>query len=128
VRSLVAYAGLALVVVSLPTGAFWLWTDPGVATGVTVAAGVAYGVMVASFAVMIRFRGRGDRFLAAWAGGVLTRLLTLGVATYAVMRVEGLAPAPTLLALAGFFFMLLLLEPVYLREREPRIGLTDRTN
>jgi hypothetical protein len=125
---MVAYAGAAFVAVSVPTGAVWLWTGSEVATGVTVAAAVAYAVMVASFAVMIRFRGAGNRFLAAWAGGVLTRLFTLGVATYAVMRVERLAPAPTLLALAGFFFMLLLLEPVYLREREPRIGLTDRTN
>lgn len=127
-RSAVAYAGAALVAVLVPTGTVWLWAGSGVATGVTVAACVAYGVMVVSFAIMIRFRGEGNRFLAAWAVGVLTRLFTLGLVTFAVIRVERLAPAPTLLALAGFFFMLLLLEPVYLREREPRIGLTDRAN
>lgn len=81
--------------------------------GVLVAAGVAYPVMVGSFALMVRYRKARNRFLAAWIGGALVRLLVLGLTAAAVMALDALRPTATLLALAGFFFALLLLEPVF---------------
>lgn len=125
-KTVITYAGVALLVVSIPTGMVWYHSGAPAAVGVSTAAVVAYGVMVASFAIMIRFRGEGSRFLAAWAGGVLVRLVVLAAMALAVVRLEELAPAPTLLALVSFFFVLLLLEPVYFRKPEARIGLTDR--
>jgi hypothetical protein len=109
------YAVTSLLIVSIPTVVLFGAADGGTRTGVLVAAGVAYPVMVGSFALMVRFRGAGNRFLVAWAGGILARLLALGGTALAVVRFEELAPAPTLLALAGFFFVLLMLEPVFFR-------------
>ena len=125
-KAVATYAVMALVVVSIPTGIVWYASGAPAAVGVTTSAGVAYGVMVASFALMMRFRDEGGRFLAAWAGGAFARLLALAVTAFAVVRLEALAPAPTLLALASFFFVLLLLEPVFFRKRESGIGLTDQ--
>ena len=125
-KTVVTYAVMALIVVSIPTGIVWYGSGAPAAVGVTTAAGVAYGVMVASFALMIRFRDEGGRFLAAWVGGTFARLLALAGTAFAVVRLETLAPVPTLLALASFFFVLLLLEPVYLRDRKPRIGRTGQ--
>lgn len=120
------YAAVALLVVSIPTVVVWYRFGASVAIGVTTSAAVAYGVMVASFALMIRFRDEGGRFLAVWAGGVLVRLVALAATALAVVRLEELAPAPTLLALACFFFVLLMLEPLCFRVRESRLGLTGR--
>lgn len=114
--AVVGYALWSLLLVSGATGALVAVLGPGQELGVVVAAAVAYPVMVVSFAVMVRFRGAGNRFLAAWIGGVLVRLLVLGTVVAAVMAVEALEPAATLLALAGFFFGLLLLEPVFFRK------------
>jgi hypothetical protein len=56
--------------------------------------------------------------MVVWMGGTLVRMGLILVAALVLTRVEELPPAPTLLALAGFFFGLLLLEPLFLRRQE----------
>ncbi|NIP57038.1 MAG: hypothetical protein GWM92_02840, partial [Gemmatimonadetes bacterium] len=51
--------------------------------------------------------------LAAWVGGTLARMALVVAVAFVLVRIEGVALAPALLALAGFFFGLLLLEPVF---------------
>lgn len=109
------YAGAALLVLALAIAALWPWLDARGRAGVVGAAIVAYPVQVAAFAFLIRFRERVNRFLAVWAGGTLLRILLIGLAAVVVARIPWIAPAPALLALAGFFFGLLLLEPFFFR-------------
>ncbi len=75
----------------------------------------AWGVQVLLFAPVLAARGRRNAFLAAWAGGTVVRLAVLGAAAWWVWYSRALPLAPALLALAGFLFLLLLLEPVFFR-------------
>jgi hypothetical protein len=67
-----------------------------------------------AFFLLVRFWGEGRRFLLVWVGGTVVRMGVILLAALWVSRNEALPPAPTLLALAGFFFGLLLLEPLFL--------------
>ncbi len=82
-----------------------------------VAALVAYPIQVAAFGLLVRYWGEANRFALVWVGGSVARMAVVLLAGFALSRVESLPPAPTLLALAGFFFGLLLLEPLFLGRR-----------
>lgn len=83
--------------------------------GVLIAGAIALVVQVAAFSLLMRYRGQVKGFLAAWAGGTLIRMgVIFGVALFA-WKAEIAGAVPMLLALAGFFFGLLLLEPVFFR-------------
>ena len=112
------YGGVALAVVALVTAGLWPWLSSPARLGVLVAAAVAYPVQLLAFFLLVRFRGDGNRFMVVWMGGTLVRMGVILTAAVVLTRVEALPPAPTLLALAGFFFGLLLLEPLFLRRRE----------
>ena len=92
----------------------------GAARSVWWGAGVAYGVQLVAFAALLRYRDRREAFLAVWAGGILARLAVVLAGAYWVMKSSALQPAPALLSLAGFLFVLLLMEPVFfiVRQRE----------
>lgn len=111
-----AYALTGVVVLGLVVSLLWPWLDGRGRTGLLVAAGVAWLVQVPAFGLLVRYRGKTRGFLAAWVGGTLSRMVLVGLAAWAVMELPALAPAPTLLGLAGFFFGLLLLEPFFFRE------------
>lgn len=85
-----------------------------------LAALIAYPIQVLAFGLLVRWRDQMDRFLAVWAGGTLVRMAIIGVATFFLIGAERVAPIPTLLALAGFFFGLLLVEPVFFKEKSAR--------
>jgi len=82
-----------------------------------VAALVAYPIQLVAFILLIRFWSDGKRFLMVWVGGTVVRMGVVLLAALIVSQSEALPVAPTLLALAGFFFGLLLLEPLFLRPR-----------
>ena len=90
--------------------------------GVLLAAVIAVPVQVAAFAVLIRYRGELNGFLAAWVGGTMVRMIVLGLVAIAVIRSGAEGAVPTLLALVGFFFGLLLLEPVFFRVEQNQTG------
>lgn len=113
-RRTASYALAGLVLLTVTTGALWAWLSPEGRRGILVAAGIAWGVQVVAFGLLVMYRHRGNRFLAAWVGGTVVRMAVVLLAAWVVMRESGLAPAPTLLGLAGFLFALLLLEPVFL--------------
>jgi hypothetical protein len=109
------YGATAAGVVAAATLALWPFLEPAGRQGVLLAAVVAVTVQIAAFSVLVRQRGRATGFMLAWAGGMAIRTLALLAVAFVVVRsgVEG--AVPTLLALAGFLFALLLLEPIYFR-------------
>jgi hypothetical protein len=48
-----------------------------------------------------------------WGGGIVARLVVVLAGAFWVTRSATLQPAPALLSLAGFLFVLLLMEPVF---------------
>jgi hypothetical protein len=109
------YAAAALAVVGLGTLALWPFLEPAARRGLLVAAAVALPVQMIAFTTLLRFRGRVRGFMAAWAGGMAARALAVATVAFVAIRSGGEGVVATLLALAGFFFALLLLEPVYFR-------------
>jgi len=81
--------------------------------GTVAAAALALPVQVAAFAALRWGWSRRRHFLAAWAAGMMARVLLVGVGLVLVL-VSDLPPAPTLLALAGFLFGMLLIEPFFI--------------
>ena len=114
-RQVVRYAVTALVILSVVVIGLWPWLDARGRLGILAAALVAYPVQVTAFALLVRQRDRGTRFLAVWAGGTVVRFGVILASAFIVVGIERIATAPMLLALAGFFFGLLLLEPVFMR-------------
>jgi hypothetical protein len=84
-----------------------------------IAAAVALPVQLAAFSVLVHYRGRVNGFMAAWAGGMAIRTLAVAAVAFVVIRSGADGAVPMLLALAGFFFALLLIEPLYFRA-DPR--------
>lgn len=101
----------------LVNAGLWPFLSSSARTGVVVATLVAYPVQMTAFFMLIRFWGEGNRFLLVWVGGTVVRMGVLLVVAVVVTQTEALPPAPTLLALAGFFFGLLLLELLFLKPR-----------
>lgn len=117
VQYLVAAAVVTLLV-ALPL-AFWVW--PAAPEAVWLAAGVAFLVQVLAFALLTHLYSREQRVLLAWGGGALLRLVAVFGTAFGVAKSDTLPIAPVLLSLAGFLFLLLLLEPVFFR-----IGMRSR--
>lgn len=105
---------IALIVLAL-----WPFLDAAARDGVLLAAAIAVPVQLLAFAMLVRYRDRLDGFMAAWVGGTFLRLLVIAVVAAVVIRADAEGAVPMLLALAGFFFALLMLEPVYLRSGSP---------
>jgi len=111
------YGGVAFLLLLLANAGLWPMLSPSARTGIFVAALIAYPVQMLAFFLLVKFWGERNRFLLVWVGGTVVRMAVILVAALIVTRVDGLPPAPTLLGLAGFFFGLLLLEPLFLRPR-----------
>jgi hypothetical protein len=111
------YGGVALLVLLLVNAGLWPWLSTSARTGLLVAALIAYPIQMMAFFLLVKFFDDKKRFLLVWVGGTVVRMAVILVAALILTRVDGLPPAPTLLGLAGFFFGLLLLEPLFLRPR-----------
>jgi len=106
-----------VLIVALVVLALWPFLDPTGRRGVLMAAAIAVPIQIAVFAALLRFRGQMNGFLAVWAGGTLLRMAVVGLVAFLAIRSGTDGTVPMLLALAGFFFALLLLEPMYFRPR-----------
>jgi heme/copper-type cytochrome/quinol oxidase subunit 4 len=97
-----------------------LLLDPAGLAGVLIAAAVALPVQIVLFVAMSKSPAGTNRFLAAWIGGMLVRMVVVGSVALALSLRPGSAEAPTLLGLVGFFFVMVLLEPAFLGLRSAR--------
>ena len=116
----VKYAVTSVVAIATIVAGLWPFLEPAGRNGVLVAAAVALPVQVIAFWALNRSRTELNGFLAAWIGGTLVRMAVIAVVAILVIRSGTEGAVPMLLALAGFFFGLLLLEPVYFR-----VGLNE---
>ena len=105
-----ASLGCAAVILVL-----WPFLDPEALRGIVIAAAIALPVQIGAFALLIRYRDNTNGFLAIWAGGTLVRMVVVGIVAAVAIRSGAAGAVPMLLGLAGFFFGLLLLEPIYFR-------------
>ncbi|GMR12443.1 MAG: hypothetical protein BMS9Abin29_0632 [Gemmatimonadota bacterium] len=111
------YGATGLLLLLVVLAGLWPFLDGDGRRGIALAAAVAYPIQLLAFWLLIRYRQEMNRFLVIWAGGTLIRMAVIvGLGLWAT-RLESVAPVPMLLALGGFFFVLLLLEPAFFRVR-----------
>ena len=114
-RALLGYALAGLLIVAVAVAGLFPFLDESGRRGILIAAGVAYPVQVVAFGLLLRARGDPSRFFAWWGVGVVVRIGVVVVAGLIALRIESLGAEALLLSLAGFFFVLLLIEPVFLK-------------
>ncbi len=114
-RILTLYALATAVAVAAVCAGLGTVLRPEALAAVAWMGALAWAVQVALFAPVLAARGRRNAFLAAWAGGTVARFAVLGAAAWWVWHSRALPLAPALLALAGFLFLLLLLESLFFR-------------
>ena len=109
------YALTALLVVGLGATALSVFLDDAGRRGILLAALIAYPVQVIAFGLLLRARGEPTRFMAWWGAGIALRVAVVVAVGLASSRLESVEPAALLLSLVGFFFVLLLMEPAFLK-------------
>lgn len=118
-KALGRYTLSAILLIAAIVGLLWPVVGRGGHASLLAAAAVALPVQLAAFAVLVRARSRPNRFLFWWAAGILARMGVVVLLGLSLGRLEGLNPAVFLLTVCGLFFVLLLMEPVFLTpERE----------
>ncbi|MFW5952490.1 MAG: hypothetical protein ACOCVZ_10285 [Gemmatimonadota bacterium] len=113
-RAFFAYAGATAVLVAVLGLSVVAVVDGVDAGAVRLAAVLAWLVQLAAFAVLVKGRA-GLGFMAAWVSGMALRFAVVGGAAIWVIRTPERDPASLLVSLVGFVFVLVLLEPLFLR-------------
>ena len=114
-RALGRYALTGLLMIAAAVVVLFQFLEDDGRLGVLIAAGVAFPVQVVAFGLLLRARGEPSRFFVWWGVGVLVRIGVVIVVGIVALRIETLGAEALLLSLAGFFFGLLLIEPVFLK-------------
>ncbi len=109
------YSVTGAALVTLVVAITWPLLDAASRNGLLLAAAVTLPVQAFAFSALVRFRDQGTGFFAAWIGGTFLRMAIVAIVATLVVRSGAEGGVATLLALTGFFFGLLLLEPVYFR-------------
>ncbi len=112
---MVGYAVAGLLMITVAVSALFPFLDDEGRRGVLLAAGVAYAVQVTAFGLLLRARGEPSRFFTWWGVGVGVRIGVVIIVGLVALRIESLGAESLLLSLAGFFFVLLLIEPAFLK-------------
>lgn len=114
VKSWLSYAaaGAALTVVGGGVVGLLAGAD---ARAVWIAAAIAYVVQLGAFGLMVALQGQPQLFMIGWLAGMMVRFGAVGVCAFWLSRTAALPLSTTLLSLVGFLFLLLLLEPLFLR-------------
>jgi hypothetical protein len=118
-RRWLAYAATSVAVLLVGCVVGLLLAPPGAAGALWLAAGVALAVQLLAFALLVAFGQEQRGFLLGWLGGIALRFLAVLVVALAVSRADSFHLATTLLSLVAFVFLLLLLEPIFLRRALP---------
>lgn len=114
-KAWLSYALWSLVVVVVgATVAMLLVAEPS-RGAVWFSAGVAYVLQLGAFGALVAVRERSDLFLVGWLAGLVVRFLAVGVVAIWLSRDEVFPREAALVSLVAFVFMLLMLEPLFLR-------------
>jgi hypothetical protein len=107
----------ALVLAATVAAAAWVLTfalsGDGAGRAILISAFVAAAVQIGAFAIsqsLVR-----TNLVAAWGAGSLVRFVALVVYALVAVKVMALPALPALLSLFVFFFLSMLLEPLFLR-------------
>jgi peptidoglycan/LPS O-acetylase OafA/YrhL len=122
VRGFPGYVAVTAALAAVALAALSSGFDAASRRGIWLSVLVGLPVQWLLFGLLLRFRSAPSGFLAAWLGGMLGRFVLLGGMVAAVLMRDDLPPAPTLLALAILLFVMLLLEPLFLRNTGPLSG------
>lgn len=114
-KAWLAYAGAGLAVTLVGAVVAALLVAEDARGAVWFAAALAYVLQLVSFAGLVAVRERNELFLVGWLGGLVLRFGVVGVVAFWLSRQSVLPLAPTLLSLVTFVFLLLLMEPLFLR-------------
>lgn len=110
----VQFSALAAVLIF---GGAWgitlLRPEPEIARAVWSSAVIAFVVQMVSFAVARPFVSRNP--IAGWGLGSLIRMAVLVLHAFVGVKALGLDSGPALLSLAGFLFVTMLVEPLFLK-------------
>jgi hypothetical protein len=72
-------------------------------------------VQLLAFGLLLMLRGQPQLFMAAWLSGMVLRFGVLGAGAFWLTREPVLPRGTALLSYVAFVFLLLLLEPLFLR-------------
>lgn len=103
-----ALAGLVVSALMAPSASGAVWFG----------AGSAWVIQALAFAALVWVRARRERFLWGWAGGIGFRFVAVIVLAFWVTRRARFPAAPALISLVAFVFVLVLIEPLFLRIAE----------
>lgn len=117
-RRMARFAPAALGVCAVALVAGWPVLGEEGRRGLVLAVAVTLGVQLVAFGVLATREWGSPAFLALWGAGTLARFGVIGGAAFVLAGMEGVDLAVALLGMAGLFFVLLLIEPWALRERE----------
>jgi hypothetical protein len=109
------YAAAALAVTVLGVLIGTRLVPAGAAGAVVFAGALAWIVQLAGFGALVAVRQRSDLFLFGWVSGLILRLGSVAVVALWLSRDPVFPLGPALLSLVAFVFVLLLLEPLFLR-------------
>ena len=114
-RAWTAYALTGAVVIGVAALAVSLLAGAQVSRAVWLSAAFAYALQAIAFALLLWVRDQAQLFMVGWLGGMVLRFAAVGGLAFYASRYTTLPLAVLLLSLVGFVFLLLLLEPVFLR-------------
>jgi hypothetical protein len=118
-KALGRYAIVTTMFVTLAVGALWPFLDAGGHSSLLLASAIALPVQWATFLLVVRALGDSTQFLLRWGIGILSRMGLVAAAGLLLPRLTGLDGSVLILSLCGFFFVLLLLEPLFFRSQAP---------
>lgn len=111
-----AYVALALLVGVVGVVVSLIASSGDTVRAVAFSAVVAWGIQAVAFAALVQVGTRPDRFMIAWLGGIVLRFAAVGAVALWVTRSDALPPSATLVSLVAFMFVMLMLEPLFLRK------------
>jgi hypothetical protein len=115
VRAWLAYAAVGLAVTLAGAGLGTLLVSRAAIGAIWFAAGLAYALQLAASAILVAVRERNELFLVGWLAGLVFRFGAVGVVAFWLSRDEVFPREAALVSLVAFVFILLLLEPLFLR-------------
>ncbi len=114
-RAWIAYAGASLILIAVLAGGLSLAMGAAADRAIWLSAGVAWALQLGAFAALVAVRTQPSLFIAGWAGGMGLRGVALGVLAWVSTRATVFPAEPLLVSFVAFVFLLVLLEPVFLK-------------
>lgn len=112
------YMGVGAVFLALAALVLSALLSPASGPAVWFAAASAWVIQAVAFGALVSVRKRRRRFLWGWVGGVAFRFLAVVVLAFWATRRATFPARPALMTLVAFVFVLVLVEPLFLRMSE----------